>query len=318
VQDLLAELCPLSPITDLGGVMSLNVHLHDLGSVLRIHQPFVSRSRLLALQRVREQLIQQGMHLPKPLHWLGQSVFHFRNRWAELDDYIAHQKLPHTTPSYVWLFQQMGIVHGALQKIDFDVPRPLVAAYAPPRSLRRWLMVTAASVEGDADAVEAMRLLKWLVRQAEKVWIPANTLPAQLVHGDVRLSNVCQTSAGGVVYFDLGFLALRPRIHELAYALVLMLISQGAHFALDAFDWSILSALVDAYEGCAPSCLSPAERRALVSYMATVPLYAAALDGFTEAPAAKLRSRLPALEMSRWLLANANWLTTGLMNKSPA
>lgn len=49
---------------------------------------------------------------------------------------------------------------------------------------------------------------------------------------------------------------------------------------------------------------TPAERTALAPYTAAVPLYAAALDGFTEDPAGKLRTRLPFLRLSEWLLAH--------------
>lgn len=52
------------------------------------------------------------------------------------------------------------------------------------------------------------------------------------------------------------------------------------------------------------SRLTDAERKALAPYAAAVPLYAAALDGFTEDPAGKLRTRLPFLRLSEWILAH--------------
>jgi len=52
-RQLIAAISPASRPTDLSGVMSLNVYLDAAGLVLRVHQPFVSRRRLLALQKVR-------------------------------------------------------------------------------------------------------------------------------------------------------------------------------------------------------------------------------------------------------------------------
>ncbi|WP_201366896.1 hypothetical protein, partial [Dictyobacter formicarum] len=53
VQQLVTQIAPGSHATDLGGVMSLNARLDPAGVVLRVHQPFVSRQRLLAIQQVR-------------------------------------------------------------------------------------------------------------------------------------------------------------------------------------------------------------------------------------------------------------------------
>ena len=47
--------------------MSLNVRLDPAGLVLRVHQPFVSRPRLLALQEVRRRLASRGLAVPTPV-----------------------------------------------------------------------------------------------------------------------------------------------------------------------------------------------------------------------------------------------------------
>jgi Ser/Thr protein kinase RdoA (MazF antagonist) len=142
------------------------------------------------------------------------------------------------------------------------------------------------------------------VRQLRSQWLPASELPLQFVHGDVRLSNVGQTLEGKTVYLDFGFLAWRPRIHELAYALAFMLLTLAGHRAPESFDWESVPRLVEEYETTAHSRLTLAERKALVPGIAAVPLYAAALDGFTENPIKKLRSRLPFLQLSAWLLVH--------------
>jgi len=304
VQHLIAAISPKSHVTDLGGVMSLNVRLDAAGLVLRVHQPFVSRQRLLAVQDVRCRLVSQGLVVPTPVRWNNTTVFRCKNRWAELEAYLPHERFAPTLDAYAWLFRAMGTLHGALRNLDLAVPRPRVATYAPPGSLRRWLPVTETAVQGDPDAAEVARLLRALVQQLQRQWQPTTELPMQLVHGDVRLSNVCRTADGRTVYLDFGFLARRPRIHELAYALAFMLRALGAHRAPESITWECIPRLVEEYEATAKVRLTLAERRALAPYTASVPLYAAALDGFTDNPVEKLRSRLPFLHLSAWLLAH--------------
>jgi len=304
VQQLVTAISPESRPTDLGGVMSLNVRLDAAGLVLRVHQPFVSRQRLLAVQQVRRCLDSQGLVVPVPVRWRDATVFRCRNRWAELEEYLPHERPAPTFGSYVWMFRAMGALHRALAGLDLAVPRPLVATYAPPGSLRRWLPVTERAVQGDPEAADVARLLRSLVRQLRGQWLPATELPMQLIHGDVRLSNVCRTVEGRTVYLDFGFLAWRPRAYDLAYALAFMLLALGGHRAPESFAWDRIPELVEGYEAAANLRLTPAEVRALVPYTASVPLCAAALDGFTEDPVGKLRSRLPFLHLSEWLLAH--------------
>ena len=308
IQRLAAAISPASRATDLGGVMSLNVGLDAAGLVLRVHQPFVSRRRLLALQQVRRCLASQGLLVPTPVPWHDAPVFRCGERWAELETYVAHQRPAPTFASYTWMFQEMGVLHRALAQVDLAVPRPLVATYAPPGSLRRWLPVTEHAVRDDPQAAIVAALLRSLVGQLRRQWLPARALPVQFIHGDVRLSNVCRTQAGRTVYFDLGFLAQRPRVYELAYALAFMLLALGAHQVPEDFAWGCVPRLVEAYEAAASVRLTRAERRALAPYTASVPLYAAALDGFTEKPVEKLCARLPFLQLSTWLLAHSGAL----------
>lgn len=304
VQKLIAAISPESRATDLGGVMSLNVRLDAAGLVLRVHQPFVSRRRMLALQKVRRALARQGLLVPTPVQWRNAPVFACRDRWAELETYLPHERRAPTFDAYVWMFGAMGALHRALAGLDLEVPRPLVATYAPPGSLRRWLPVTEAAVQGDTEAADIARLLRSLVRQLRQQWVPATKLPVQLVHGDVRLSNVCRSIKDRTLYLDFGFLAQRPRIYDLAYAMAFMLLALGGHRAPEHFAWERIPQLVEAYEAASGVDLTPRERAALAPYAASVPLYAAALDGFTEDPAGKLHSRLPFLHLSTWLLAH--------------
>jgi Ser/Thr protein kinase RdoA (MazF antagonist) len=304
VQRLISAINPRAHGTDLGGVMSLNVRLGLTGLVLRVHQPFVSRRRVLAVQEVRRRLAGLGLVVPVPMPWRTAMVFRCGNRWAELEEYVLHERAEPVPGSYLWLFGALGTLHRALAALDVRVPRPLVATYAPPGSLRRWLPVTESAIQGDPEASDTAWLLRDLVSHLGHHWIPAGRLPMQLVHGDIRLSNVCQTPEGKTVYLDFGFLAQRPRIHALAYSLAFMVLALGGHEEPEHFEWQSVSRLCEEYEAAAKTRLTEAERKALLPYTAAVPLYAAALDGFSNDPAGLLRARRPFLRLSAWLLTH--------------
>ncbi|WP_201373924.1 phosphotransferase enzyme family protein [Ktedonobacter robiniae] len=242
--------------------------------------------------------------VPVALPWRGSTVIRCGRRWAELERYIPHQKPEPTFNSYLWLFESMGTLHRVLAAYEGSVPRSLAATYGPPDTLRRWLSVTQAAVQSDDEATSVALLLRWLVNQLRQQWLPASRLPQQFIHGDVRLGNVCQDNQGQTIYFDFGFLAYRPRVHGLAYALAFMVLALDLHQTPAEFAWESVTWLVEAYEDAAYWRLTEEERRALVPYTAAVPLFAAALDGFSNDPVSQLLSRLPFLRLSEWLLAH--------------
>jgi Ser/Thr protein kinase RdoA (MazF antagonist) len=277
VQRLISAINPASDGTDLGGVMSLNIRLGLTELVLRVHQPFVSRRRVLAVQEVRRRLAGLGLVVPVPIPWRKAMVFRCGNRWAELEEYVPHERAEPLPGSYRWLFGALGTLHRALAALDVRVPRPLVATYAPPGSLRRWLPVTESAVQGDPEASDTAWLLRDLVSRLGHHWMPAARLPMQVIHGDIRLSNVGRTPEGKTVYLDFGFLAQRPRIHDLAYSLAFMALALGGHQAPERFAWQSIPGLVEEYEAAARTRLKEAERRALLPYTAAVHCRRAAL-----------------------------------------
>jgi Ser/Thr protein kinase RdoA (MazF antagonist) len=303
LQRLVDDIDPGCRITDLGGVMSLNVRLEPAGLVLRVQQPFVSRRRLLALQVVRTQLAHRGLIVPGPLKHGGSTVFRCGDRWAELETYIPHERPQPSSDTYLWLFGAMGRLHRALAAIDEPVPRPLIATYAPPGSLRRWLRITEAAVQGDAGALEIARMTRDLLCRLQRQWVPAARLPVQLIHGDVRPSNVCRSPEGETVYLDFGFLAMRPRIHDLAYAIAFMLGALHGLRTEAGYSWQCVPGLIETYESAAGTHLTALERQALAAYTAAVPLYGSALAGLNNDPVRQLHACLPFLRLSEWLLA---------------
>ncbi len=299
---LIAEIDPNCRISDLGGAMSLNVRIDPAGLVLRVHQPFVSRQRLQALQAVRINLTRQGLVVPIPVLQGGSTIFRCGDRWAELEPYIPHERLAPTPASYSWLFGVMGRLHRALATCELKVPRPLVATYAAPGSLHRWLRITEPAVQDDATGRDIVRWVRDLLNHLRRQWVPAARLPAHLAHGDVRLSNVCRSLDGDTVYLDFGFLATRPRIHDLAYSLAFMLLALNSHTD-PARSWQSVPHLIEAYESSAPP-LTAVERDALAVYTAAVPLYFSALAGFNEDPIRQLHASLPFVYLSEWLMAH--------------
>ncbi|MGH2351899.1 MAG: phosphotransferase enzyme family protein [Chloroflexota bacterium] len=306
VRRLAAEIAPGSAAVDLGGTMSLNVGLQSAGLVLRVHRPFVSRPRLIALQHVRQGLAERGLIVPVPVPWRGATVFRCASRWAELETYVPGERPEPLAESYTWMFRAMGALHRTLATLHLTVPRPVVATYGPPSTLLRWLPVTESAIRGDPDASGTARRLRELIRRLRSQWVTAAELPVQLIHGDVRLGNVRRTPEGETVYLDFGFLAHRPRIHELAYSLAWMVLRPDSRGTAEGFAWETVPQLVRAYEDTAQTALTAGERRALAPHVAAVPLYLAALAGFVSDPVAHLRNeaRLAFLRIGEWILAH--------------
>jgi Ser/Thr protein kinase RdoA (MazF antagonist) len=310
VQRLIADIAPGSRAEDLGGTMSLNVGLQPARLVLRVHQPFVSRTRVVALQAVRRCLAEQGLVVPVPLEWRGETAFRCAGRWAELEPFISAERPEATPESYAWMFRAMGTLHRALSTLDRPVPRPIVATYGPPTTLLRWLPTTEVAVQSDPAASETAKRVHKLIGRLRSQWVSAIELPVHLVHGDVRLGNLRLTPECETAYLDFGFLARRPRVHELAYALAWIILRPDGRGTAAGFAWEMVPGWIREYEDAAGRALTGTERRALAPYVAAVPLYLAAIAGFTADPVAHLRheGRLAFLRIAEWLLAHPDAL----------
>ncbi len=304
VQRLGAAIAPGSRLTDIGGAFSLNVLLDPAGLVLRVHQPVMTKRRLEAQQEVRRRLAGVGLTTPVPMAWRNSTLLRCGARWAELEAYIPHEMLAATIASYRWLYRAMGDLHRALDATDMAVPRPYFATWGPPGTLLRWLPITEAEVRDDPEAAAIARHLRSLVGQLRRQWIPATKLPVRLVHGDVKLRNVVRGANGGTVFFDFGFMAHRPRIHELGYALARMLLTLGAGEAPEDFAWEIVPHLVAEYQDAVGTRLTAIELQALAPYAASVALFQAAMCGFLSDPVVALRDdeRRRLMRIGEWLL----------------
>lgn len=300
VRRLIGEIAPGSALTDLGGTFSLNLLLEEPRLVLRVHQAFISRNRLLALQRLRETLAVRDVRVAGATAWRGHAALRCGDRWAELEPFIDAAKLGPSPEAYRWLFASLGELHRHLATIDLPIPRPLVATYATPSTLTRWLAMAAPCLP-DGDALDEARRLLALLRHA---WVSTTRLPRQLIHGDARLGNVRRLPGGEPLFLDFGFAARRPRVHELAYSLVYMVMGLAGHDDPRSFDWSLVGQMIGAFEEASGMPMTPVERAALPAAVAAVPLYHVVTAGFVVEPLPAFAAAARALPLSRWLLAH--------------
>lgn len=294
---LVERIAPGATATPMGGCLSLNLHLRPDDLVLRVHQRFVTRARILAQQAIRSALDHAGLvvGVPQPI-----GTVRCLDRHAEVETYVAHERPPATWASYRWMYRTMGTLHRALAPLDIALPRPVVATFGPPSSVARWLAVTEVAVRGDDDGADLARSVRRMLAPLRSQW--RTDLPRQLVHGDVRLGNVGLSPVEEPVYLDFGFTARRPRVHDLAYSLSWMLLRPDDSGRAEDFDWTRLPELVADYEDAAHVRLSGAELRALPAYVAAVPLYLASTAGYAVDPAARIKAERPFLAIADWLL----------------
>src|SRR5205807_743631 len=140
-----------------------------------------------------------------------------------------------------------------------------------------------------------------MVDVLDRQWVRPESLPEQLVHGDIRLGNLTQT-VNGPAYFDFGFAARRPRIHELAYSLFWIVLKPDDSGRAEDFDWDRVRELFAAYEAATKTRVSAVERRALGPLLATIPMYFAAVASYTPDPSDRIKQEIRSLEIARWVL----------------
>ena len=289
---------------DLGGTMSLNLHAVDRGVVLRVHPPFVSPARLQHLQDLRAHVARAGLVVGEPAEVDGSRVLTAGTRLAEVEPHLAATRQEATWSSYVWMFDAMGVLHRALASYDGALADPVVATYGSPISMRADARATAAAVAHDKEASAIAGRVLGLVDALESMPLDRSALGRQVVHGDVRLANVAAGSDGAPVYFDFGFAARRPRIHDLAYALSWIVLRPDDSGCAEDFRWDLVPELLAAYEQGAASTLARLERRALASFLAAVPLYLASIAFQVPDPANHLCGERSFLRIAEWVLTH--------------
>ncbi len=313
VVEVIEQIAPGTQVEQLGGTMSRNLHLRDPGLVLRIHQPFVSRRRVVAERRLKRATVFEGVGAAEPVPRGGRETFTIAGRVAELERYAPHIKPAATWQSYRWLFEVIGKLHRVWATVDdLRLPRPLVATYGPPATVRRYLASLRGRVAPGPGRAELERVTT-LSHQLGRRWIPAGQLPSQLVHGDARLGNVSLRPDGSALVLDLGFTAVRPRVHDLAYAMAWIMLRPDDRGLEAGFAVDEARRLFDSYEVANGDELSSLERTAFDQYLAAVPLYLSAMAAFMGDPAAHLLtpSRMRLVDISAWVLDHPGAITGG-------
>ena len=308
VQRLLERLGADAEFRDLGGTMSLNLHLEDRGQVLRVHAPFEESTRVLALRALRGELAARGLTVGMPEPLLDEEILVIDGSVAETERFVDAAKPDPTWSSYLWMYGAMGRLHRAISETTVDLPIPRVATYAPPDDLRTWINATSAAVAVDEHAAMIAAEAAAMVNDLEQQWVHAERLPQQVVHGDIRLGNLTVTEATDAAYLDFGFAAYRPRIHELAYSLFWIVIKPDGSGRPEEFDWSRVAELIDAYEEASHVRVDDIERKALGAYLAAVPIYFAAIASYTPDPCDRIKQEVRSLEIARWVLERGDEL----------
>jgi Ser/Thr protein kinase RdoA (MazF antagonist) len=303
VQAVLERLGVSSAPADLGGTMSLNLHLEELDLVLRVHGRFEQERRIRALRDLRRRLHAQGLTVGVPVPLFGDEVTLVDGRVAETETFVEAEKPAPTWDSYLWMYEAMGQLHTAIDQgaAGLELPVPEVATYASPAELKVWMTGTLPAVSHDEDAAGVAAQVMDMIGALERQWVPPEQLPEQLVHGDLRLGNVVRT-ATDPAYFDFGFAARRPRIHDLAYSLFWIILKPDDSGRSDTFDWDRATELLGAYEDAASTIISQLERRALAPLLAAIPMYFVAIASYTPDPSDRVKQEIQSLEIARWVL----------------
>ena len=310
LKELLTRLGDQGP-RDLGGSMSLNLHLEQLGIVLRVHPRFETAARIHALRALRRRLAEHGLTVGTPQPVLGEEVLPVGHWLAEAETFVSATRPPATWESYVWMFRAMGHLHRVTRACasDLQLPPPEVATYGAPAALRRWISMTVSAVSTDEHATALAAAVQSMIGPLERQWTSPDRLPQHVVHGDIRLGNVARAASGDVAYFDFGFSASRARIHDIAYSLFWIVLKPDDSGCAESFDWQRVAELLAAYEHAAGGRLTELERRSIGPYLAAVPMYLAAISSYTPDPCDRIKQEIRSLDIARWVLDHPEELT---------
>ncbi|HVX45385.1 MAG TPA: phosphotransferase [Mycobacteriales bacterium] len=243
-------------LRDLGGEDNLSLLLGSRRHVLRTYKPFISRRRVLDLQRVRADLAAAGLTAAVPLSVDGASVFRCGPRWAEVEPFLD---LPSGGTSSPELFHGLGRLHSALARIPPPASRDLRRSFVDAGTLRRWV---GANVVDGLVAGDTAEEVGRQIDQVESRWIDPGGV--QLVHADPHAGNILAAGADDYVYLDFTGIEVAPRVHDVAMALMYQMAGSDHHE---------IPELLDAYSAGAGNPLTDRERAALPACAAAIALY---------------------------------------------
>jgi Ser/Thr protein kinase RdoA (MazF antagonist) len=243
---------------DIGGAFNLNLRIDaEPPVVLRVHRPWVRRGRVAGVRRLRERLQRTHVCVAGPIPISGRDLVRVADRWAELEEFIEHVQPRADEDSYVRLFEELGLVHAALETAwEPTLPEPH-DDHRTFGQLRHSVGFTRRRLGPRSEpVVHRMRQLTGELSKLRK----GLDLPCAPIHGDYKLSNAGELSDGSWATFDLDFARVRERLYDIAGSLnhVAQTGPDGVGQPLESFE---PRRLLDAYESTAPEPLTREEHR---------------------------------------------------------
>lgn len=294
---------------DLGGTYNLNVLLETEHGryVVRVYRPWVTPTRLLAVQETREYLARCGLPVVRPLRTPdGRRMVWLDGRLVEVEPFVPHDGTADSWERCARAFAALARLHGALRESPYPRVPPRVSNYALPAQMLAWVEATEAAVQLSAPATDICRLARHLTQRIAGWWeAVGRNLPRQATHGDFGGGNVLFQGGDIVAILDFDFVGHRERVFDLAYALYWILRRMEPEMSPASHDWPSAAGLLAAYDEAADQPLEAAEWRALPLEMARVPLYWVAEAGFLDRPVDAVLAASPGVEWAAWVLDHA-------------
>lgn len=217
----------IQPLTELGGSSTLNllVRTTDGPSVVRVYRDWMTQERLEAMQAARRYLAEAGVPCLSPTKALdGTTWFEIDGHLIEVEPYIEYdckmdtwERLEQGMPLLARLHDRLASLHVP------EAGRHAPAANSILReSFLEGVLAGTASLRaiGPPDNERAVAdLADELAARisAMERWLDPG--PLQLVHGDYWDNNVYFRDGRIVLVLDFDFMAVRPRIDDLALTL---------------------------------------------------------------------------------------------------
>lgn len=292
-------------VTSLGGAVNGVARIRtDIGDlIVRVHRPWTAPARLTAVHAVQGQLRALGIPIPPVVVTSAGQTFVTihgdpsgspgaeHDRLVECTRFVAADPAVETRDHADHALSMLAPLHNALVTVDpASVPQPAYAAHADVLEALAWLDETDtvfAACAGHPDFPRASAVRRSTHELIERIHNDRIALeprlPAHLVHGDLGFGNVLVRGSRVVAVLDFDFMAKRPRIFDLAYALyhALTRLRPRQHtgaLASDELVW--LTGYVAAYTRATHQPLTGPELDALPHEMAMVGLYQAVEAGY--------------------------------------
>jgi Ser/Thr protein kinase RdoA (MazF antagonist) len=264
---------------DLGGSSNLNLLIPAAGCVARVYRPYVSASRLEAIQQARRVLAEGGVPCAEAvLTRDGASWSVLDGRLVEVERFVEADERMSTPERLAQGLPCLGRIHALLRAVEAgpDGRTPSFANHVEATEALEWTRRGTQRIRAwgpfpaELRLAEAAEELAQQVSDAERE--TSASLPRQLVHGDFWDNNVLFRAGRLALVADFDFMGHRARIDDLA----LTLYFACAPFGDDPGGGRIgrVCRLVGAYDAGLDEPLTRAERAALPFALARQPLWA--------------------------------------------